>query len=662
MNSMFKKRYLGLKAGAVLFTAAIFLSFFSLLACPDMAFSGPVTPASIQNIKPVPLMADPGVNTYKVPPPDKFLMRDASEPLSATVTINYLPAGDGRFGDTCIAWPDEPKAAFTYAANIWGSLLTSSVPITIDACWCTNLGAGVLGHSATINFFRDYAEFPVGSTWYPSSLANKLHGSAVDPSNSDMYIAYSTSFPWYYGTDGNPGTNQYDFVSVVLHEIAHGLGFAGSMTVSSGIGSWGYNTGYPIAYDRFTQNGSGQSLLNTTLFPNPSSQLGAQLTGGNLYFNGTNANAANGGTPPKIYAPGSWAGGSSYSHLDYDTFVNTPNNLMVYAMSKGEARHSPGPVTSGLFEDIGWTTASPDDRTLTVTIGGNKKGTVNATGLSCSGTTCTGTYNDGDEVAITASPAKGSVLDEWVGCDSVGTTAVAASVCNVTMDSAKSVQAIFNTPPVIAVSPASVNFNNQVMERPTDKTITVKNNGVSHLIISDINLSGPNWNEFSGVSTGACDEPMSKGGTPCYITMTVSASTYGKKAAQLNIVSNDPKNPTKVVKLAANVAPPKITVSPTSANLSGKVGEPTTAKKITVKNTGTSDLTISGVGFKYGIFGFGLEDSCSGVTLAKNQSCLVYVDFTALGKGKVTDYLDISSNDPDPKKSPASVKLTGTGK
>ena len=49
-----------------------------------------------------------------------------------------------------------------------------------------------------------------------------------------MDIAYSDGIDWYFGTDGSTPFSQYDFVSVVMHEIAHGLNFAGSMRVSSG--------------------------------------------------------------------------------------------------------------------------------------------------------------------------------------------------------------------------------------------------------------------------------------------------------------------------------------------------------------------------------------------------------------------------------------------
>ncbi len=299
--------------------------------------------------------ADPYYRPSHILPPEGLL-----DPLSvnATFTINYLPSGT-YYGDNCTTWPNNAKAAFTYAANIWGYYLSSSVPIVIDACWATNLPTGVLGHSGTMGFRRNFTNAPQTDVWYPRALANALYGSDLDPDQADIYIAYSSTFAWYYGLDGATPAGQYDFVTVVLHEIAHGLGFSGSMRYGnfcggSNYGCWGNSTGYPYAYDTFMQNGSGYSLLNTAFYPNPSVALGSQLTSNNLYFNGNNAKEANGGNRPKMYAPTTWMQGSSYSHLDYDTFKNTAHRLMVYAISAGASIHNPGTITLGILQDMGW--------------------------------------------------------------------------------------------------------------------------------------------------------------------------------------------------------------------------------------------------------------------------------------------------------------------
>jgi hypothetical protein len=84
-----------------------------------------------------------------------------------------------------------------------------------------------------------------------------------------------------------------------------------------------------------------------------------------LYFMGTNAIAANGGTNPKLYAPTTYEPGSSGSHLDQTTFESTVNRMMCPYYST--VIHDPGPVTIGIMKDMGWTTSSGGTPTPTPT-------------------------------------------------------------------------------------------------------------------------------------------------------------------------------------------------------------------------------------------------------------------------------------------------------
>ena len=168
-----------------------------------------------------------------------------------------------------------PKRLSNIAVNLWESRISSPVTIVIDASW-RPLGSGVLGSAGATNIYGNFPGAPFSDTWYFSALANKLSSSDLcqtsdsqcTESGADIEASFNSTFPsWYLGTGGAPGPGQYDFVSVVLHEIAHGLGFAGSMGVgtgygcSSGAGCWGYGTGSPVIYDRFTENGAGQRII-----------------------------------------------------------------------------------------------------------------------------------------------------------------------------------------------------------------------------------------------------------------------------------------------------------------------------------------------------------------------------------------------------------------
>lgn len=297
----------------------------------------------------------PADELRRIPPPAN--LQDLAETATANFTIEYVPnGGTDAWSEPCYTFPEAAKTAFNAAAAIWGNLLQSSVPITIKACWASLSSSSTLGYSGGGTLHRDFSGAPMANTWYSASLANALHGSDLSSSNQDMHITYNNKFSWYYGTDGNPPDDQHDLMTVVLHEIGHGLNFSGTADYSGGQGSLG-TSGYPGIYDRFMRDGSGTLL---TSYTSPSVSLGSVLTGGNLWFHGTNAMTANGGGRVKMYAPSTWAGGSSYSHLDYNIFNNTANQLMVYAISAGEAIHDPGPVTKGLLKDLGWSMPSAD--------------------------------------------------------------------------------------------------------------------------------------------------------------------------------------------------------------------------------------------------------------------------------------------------------------
>jgi hypothetical protein len=308
-------------------------------------------------VPPLVIVVDPNpdMQGIKVTGPTAADALAAPEAAASTFSITYIPAGGkDPWDQVCVAFPAAAKTAFNAAAAIWANTLKSSVPITINACWADLGSPSILGYSGGQPQHRNFAGAPKASTWYQDSLANSIAGSDLTPGSFDMNITYNNGFSWYFGTDSNPPVDQYDLVTVAAHEIGHGLNFSGMATYSGGTGSFGYD-GSPNVYDTFMESGAGKAL---TTYTNPSTALGTLLTSNDLWFNGTNAKAANGGIRLKMYAPSTWAGGSSYSHLDYTTFAGTSNSMMVYAVAPGAANHSPGAVTKGLMKDLGWQLAT----------------------------------------------------------------------------------------------------------------------------------------------------------------------------------------------------------------------------------------------------------------------------------------------------------------
>jgi hypothetical protein len=210
---------------------------------------------------------------------------------------------------------------------------------------------------------------------YPDALADALSGSDKGSGGFDIDASFNSTFSdWYLGTDGASPPGKWDLMSVVLHELGHGLGFLGSPTVDDGVfeamvnpvecdgiaghGCWQLGATFPVIFDLFTEDNLGIAIRDSGTFPNNSIALGNVLTGMDVFFDGAAATAGNGGSPAELYAPGTWEPGSSYSHLDETVFPSgNRNSLMTPLLGSAEAIHDPGPVTLGIFEDIGWETA-----------------------------------------------------------------------------------------------------------------------------------------------------------------------------------------------------------------------------------------------------------------------------------------------------------------
>jgi hypothetical protein len=147
---------------------------------------------------------------------------------------------------------------FNQAAAIWGGILQSNVVIVVRAQFnpqsCTAT-AGTLGSTGNALYFTDTPGTIIPGHWYHSALANKLANSDLNAASQDMNSTFNSSIGgatclpqgWYYGFDGNEGS-QIELLSVVLHEMGHGLGFS---TPTSGASGTQLN-GQPSVYDHFT--------------------------------------------------------------------------------------------------------------------------------------------------------------------------------------------------------------------------------------------------------------------------------------------------------------------------------------------------------------------------------------------------------------------------
>ncbi len=280
---------------------------------------------------------------------------------------NYLATEDPQFIVTYDGFTDEARAAFQYAVDIWNSLIRSPVPIRIDASF-TDLG-GFEGETIILGGARPADWKSPGSLdlWFPEALADMRADRDLAAGEPDIITRFNNheEANWYFGTDRNTPAGKTDFVSIVLHEIAHGLGFFSFARVEQGSFSRstlsggttgrlrGGNPDLPYIYDFFVENGAKKTIIS---FPDRSFALENQFTSNDLFWNGKKGVEANAGIAPHLYTPSSWEQGSSYTHLDEITFpAGNANSLMTPYYDNQEAVHDPGPIALGMLEDIGWT-------------------------------------------------------------------------------------------------------------------------------------------------------------------------------------------------------------------------------------------------------------------------------------------------------------------
>ena len=336
------------------------------------------------------------VNNFKNPRAEivRRRMENSNLPSCSTFIVDY-----NGFVTNPTGGPGEAQVAFQFAVDIWASLIESSVPIRIQATFEPAANNNNLG-SAAPAFYREVpgevSAFPNTKILYPAALFEKLTGEDRDgPAGESIDIVCnfnSGRTDWYFGLDGTEspsgidGTNQFDFVTVVLHELGHGLGVAGfgrEIATEGFIRRNATGTGYPLdgsgeyasVWDTYIQANRSQGNLPTPIldeaggssfsgFPDPSPRMLSAFNNESLNCYSPLAVQENNGTNPKTQGPIDstndginnpvFSNGSSYSHWDESTFNNTATALMTPFSSREEANHNPGTITLGFMEDMGW--------------------------------------------------------------------------------------------------------------------------------------------------------------------------------------------------------------------------------------------------------------------------------------------------------------------
>ena len=280
-------------------------------------------------------------------------------------TTPVTPVG----GNTATTLGAQRLAALQYGLSLWASRVNSSLPIRVQASFATDSSITCTATEALLaltgpqEVFRDDPTFPQQGVWYAGALANEFLGQ-VQTTMPEMVTTFSgkigtsaCSFPasWYLGLDGASQANQIDFVAVVNHEIAHGLGFMTFVDqtgaeLTDDIGS------FPDAFEeRLFDLTKGLAWPAMT----DAQRAASSLNAGNLVWTGPqveaksslfSAGVASGGRM-RMFAPTTYSDGSSVSH--WDTSLSPYEALEPYYRAGVHSLI----ITGQALADTGWSLA-----------------------------------------------------------------------------------------------------------------------------------------------------------------------------------------------------------------------------------------------------------------------------------------------------------------
>ncbi len=156
-----------------------------------------------------------------------------------------------------------------------------------------------------------------------ASMATLLHGQNV--TETHITIEVNDNYTFYFGEDPS-AADRYDFHTVLMHEITHGMGFAAYKFQVLSKGNITTNYFYDTPYDNLIIEGlKGASLT-----------LGSVVTLGKTDY--------------AIFNPEDGAPGSSFSHIDETSY---PHSLMNPSFTGGEVYRELSHADFVIFQAMG---------------------------------------------------------------------------------------------------------------------------------------------------------------------------------------------------------------------------------------------------------------------------------------------------------------------
>jgi hypothetical protein len=184
------------------------------------------------------------------------------------------------------------------------------------------------------------------------------------------------------------------------------------------------------------------------------------------------------------------------------------------------------------------------------------------------------------------------------------------------------------------------------------QTMTLTNTGNTNLIVSAVNITGPNAKDFSETNTCSTVSPQST----CAINVTFTPSITGPESADVSLTDNAPASPQMGSLTGYGVGNgPAVVLSPASLTFGTQLDGTTSAPKaVILSNVGNAALGITRITASPNF----LQTNNCGSSVAAGASCTITVTFRPSTVNTITGSIAIADN---ASGSPQTVALSGLG-
>jgi hypothetical protein len=215
-----------------------------------------------------------------------------------------------------------------------------------------------------------------------------------------------------------------------------------------------------------------------------------------------------------------------------------------------------------------------------------------------------------------------------------------------------------NAIPQVMLSPGSLTFDAQYLGTTSAaKMVTLTNEQNIALNITSITITGTNSSDF-GV-TSSCPVPPSSlpATTDCWVHVTFAPTASGTRTAALTVADDATGTPQTITLTGSGNAP--VTILPTSiTNFTAPVGSTSAYQTLTITNSSTNLLHISGFQLSGDFIQTSTDCPMSPAALAVSASCHLAISFDPTIGGVRGGQLQVVD---DAFTTPQVINLSGTG-